>query len=115
MAGCLRRGLLGRAAASDPVLRHPLVGRIEPARFGCRRGDAGLLLDILDHVGQHLRRRQIGGGGFVDQLMDDRLALGDPATFSVDRDEDRLAQRIGQQRMQLLLLAAAAGVAGLPL
>jgi hypothetical protein len=36
--------------------------------------------------------------------MDDRLALGDLATFSVDRDEDRLAQRIGQQRMQLLLL-----------
>jgi hypothetical protein len=46
--------------------------------------------------------------------MDDRLALGDLATFSVDRDKDLLAQRIGQQRMQLLL-AAAAGVAGLPL
>jgi hypothetical protein len=46
--------------------------------------------------------------------MDDRLALGNLATFSVDRDEDLLAQRIGQQRMQLLL-AAAAGVAGLPL
>ena len=46
--------------------------------------------------------------------MDDRLALGDLATLSVDRDEDLLVQRIGQQRMQLLL-AAAAGVAGLPL
>jgi hypothetical protein len=42
--------------------------------------------------------------------MDDRLALGDLAMFSVDRDEDRLVQRIGQQRMQLLLAAAA----GLP-
>jgi hypothetical protein len=42
---------------------------------------------------------QIGGGGIVDQLMDDRLALGDLATFSVDRDEDLLVQRIGQQRM----------------
>ena len=41
---------------------------------------------------------------FVDQLMDDRLALGDLATFSVDRDEDRLTQRIGEQRTQLLLL-----------
>jgi hypothetical protein len=35
------------------------------------------------------------------------------SSFSVDRDEDRLAQRIGQQRMQLLF-AAAAGVARLP-
>jgi hypothetical protein len=43
-----------------------------------------------------------------------RLALGDLATFSIDRDEDLLIQRIGQQRMQLLL-AAAAGVAALPL
>jgi hypothetical protein len=34
-----------------------------------------------------LGRAQIGGGGFVDQLMDDRLALGDFATLSVDRDE----------------------------
>jgi hypothetical protein len=59
-------------------------------------------------------RPQIGGGGFVDQLMDDNLALGDLAPFSVDRDEGRLVQRIGQQRLQLLF-AAAAGVAGLPL
>jgi hypothetical protein len=51
---------------------------------------------------------------FVDQLMDNRLAFGDLATFSVDRDEDLLAQRIGRQRMQLLF-AMAAGVAGLPL
>jgi hypothetical protein len=40
--------------------------------------------------------------------MDDCLALADLATFSVDRDGDLLAQRIGQQRMQLLLAAAAA-------
>jgi hypothetical protein len=39
------------------------------------------------------------------------------APFSVDRDEGRLVQRIGQQRMQRmqLLFAAAAWVAGLPL
>jgi hypothetical protein len=40
--------------------------------------------------------RKSGGGGLVDQLMVDRLALGDLATFSVDRDEARLAQRIGE-------------------
>jgi hypothetical protein len=51
---------------------------------------------------------------FVDQLMDHGLALGDLAPFSVDRDEDRLVERIGQERRQVLL-AAAAGVAGLPL
>jgi hypothetical protein len=56
-----------------------------------------------------------------------RLALGDLATFSVDRDEDASSlpspacggglgwgPGIGQQRMQLLF-AAAAGIAGLPL
>jgi hypothetical protein len=46
--------------------------------------------------------------------MDDSLALGDLATFSVDRDKGRLVQRIGQRGMELLL-AAAAGVAGPPL
>ena len=93
-----------------------------PPRCG---GDAGLQLDILYHVKQHLGRPQIGGGGFIDQLMDDRFALGDLAAFSVDRDEDAPSlpspacggglgwgQRIGEQRMQLLS-AAAAGVAGL--
>src|ERR1700730_3830496 len=46
--------------------------------------------------------------------MDDRLALGDLATFAVDRDQDRLVQRIGEERGQLLF-AAAAGIAGLAL
>src|SRR5208282_2473050 len=46
--------------------------------------------------------------------MDDRLALGDLAAFAVDRDKDRLVERIGQQCRQVLF-AAAAGVAGLPL
>jgi hypothetical protein len=31
--------------------------------------------------------------------MADRLALGDLAPFSVDRDEDLLVQRIAQQRI----------------
>jgi hypothetical protein len=38
---------------------------------------AGLLLGILQYVDQHLGRAQIGAGRFVDQLSDDRLALGD--------------------------------------
>jgi hypothetical protein len=57
---------------------------------------------------------QIGGGGFVDQLMNDRLGLGDLAPLSVDRDEDRLAQRIASTACSFFL-AAVAGVAGLPL
>jgi hypothetical protein len=39
--------------------------------FRCRRRE------------ERLGRPQIRGGEFVDQLMDDRLALGDLATFSV--------------------------------
>ena len=46
--------------------------------------------------------------------MDDRLALGDLAALAVDRDEDRLVQRIGEQCRQLLF-AAPAGIAGLAL
>jgi len=44
--------------------------------------------------------------------MYDRLALGDLATFAVDRDKDRLVERVGQQSRQRLF-APAAGVAGL--
>jgi len=57
---------------------------------------------------------EIGARRFVDHLRGDRLALGDVAAPSVDRHDDRLVQRIGQQRRQALR-AAAAGVAGLPL
>src|SRR6266478_4358506 len=46
--------------------------------------------------------------------MDHRLALGDLAALAVDRDEDRLVQRIGQECGQLLF-AASAGIAGLAL
>ena len=72
------------------------------------------MLDVLHHVDQHLGRAQIGRCGFVDQLKDHRLALGGFATFAVDRDEDRLVERIGQEGRQLLF-AAAAGIAGLAL
>jgi len=91
-----------------------LVCLVEPAGLGWRRGDAGLLLGVFDHVEQHLGRAQIGRSRFVDQLMDNRFALGDLAPLPVDRDENRLVQRIGEQCRQVLF-AAAAGVAGLPL
>jgi hypothetical protein len=32
--------------------------------------------------------------------MDDRLALGDPAPFAVDRDRDRFVQRVSDLRWQ---------------
>jgi len=95
-------------------LYHLLVLSGRPSRFGRRRGDAGFLLDVLYHVEQHLGGAQIRAGGFVDQLGDHRLALGDLAAFPVDRDEDRLIQRVGQERRQVLG-ASAAGVAGLAL
>ena len=98
----------------DEQLHHLLVGRGQPAGFGGRGSVAGLVLDVFHHVDQHLGRAQIGTRRFVDHLGDDRLALGDRAAASVDRHDDRLVQRIGQQRLQALG-AAAAGVAGLPL
>jgi len=68
------------------------------------------VLDLFHHVDQHLGRAQIGTCRFVDHLRDDRLALGDLAAPSVDRHDDRLVQRIGQQRRQALGAAAAAAI-----
>jgi hypothetical protein len=53
-------------------------------------------------------------GGFVDQLMYDRFALGDLATLSVNRDKHGLAERRDQKRRQVLL-GPTARVAALPL
>jgi hypothetical protein len=92
---------------------HLLIGRGEPMRLR-RRFRAGLLLDVLHHVDQHLGRAQIGAGGFVDQLSDDRLALGDLAALSVNRDENGLVQRSDKQRRQVFL-GPTARVAGLAL
>jgi hypothetical protein len=64
--------------------------------------------ELLHHL--LVRRRGSGGGAGSN----DRLVLGDRAVPPVDRHDDRLVQRIGQQRRQGLG-AAAAGVAGLPL
>jgi hypothetical protein len=59
-------------------LHRLLVRRIEPAGSGA--GEVTLTFCSTSLIiEQHLGRPQIGGGGFVDQLMDDRLALGDLA------------------------------------
>ena len=60
---------------------HLFVGRAERIFLGRRR--VGLFLDFPDHVDQHLGGAQFGRGGFVDQLGDDGLALGDLSEFSI--------------------------------
>jgi hypothetical protein len=81
--------------------------RGQPAGFGRRCGVAGLVLDVFHRVDQHLGGAQIGTRRFVDHLRDYRLALGDLAAASVDRHDDRLVRRIGQERRQALGAATA--------
>jgi hypothetical protein len=109
------RSLARSAAATAPRIaaRPPCP----PRPGGGVRGPgnaAGFVLDVFHHVDQHLGRAQIGTRRFVDHLRHDRFALGDLAAAPIDRHDDRLIQRIGQQCRQALG-AAAAGVAGLPL
>ena len=61
---------------------------------------------------QHFDRAQIGGGRFVDQLCDDRLALGDLAALAVDCGRHRRVQHLDQQRRQVFQ-ARFARIAGL--
>jgi hypothetical protein len=42
------------------------------------------------------------GGRAVDELGDDRLALGDLAMLAVLGDDDEFVQRVTQQRLQVL-------------
>ncbi|HXL30017.1 MAG TPA: hypothetical protein VN968_12110, partial [Bradyrhizobium sp.] len=53
---------------------------------------------------------QIGTRRFVDHLRNDRFALGDLAAAPIDRHDDRLVQRVGQQRRQALGAATAAAI-----
>ena len=106
--GCFSRNLAaqpGDKKLDDLPIRRVQFGRL----LGRRRRGGSVLLGLLQHVDQHLGRAQIGAGRFVDQLRDDRLALGDLAPLSVNRGVGRLVQRGDQQRRQVL----AARVAGL--
>ena len=64
---------LGRDLAAQPcdgLLEELPVGRCQFGQLGRRR--AGLLFNLLEHVGQHLRRAQIGAGRFDSQPGDDQ-------------------------------------------
>jgi hypothetical protein len=115
LSGGRRLGHLGRdlaAQARDERLDNLSVSRRQFRWLGrCR---AGLLLDLLHHVEEHLDRTPIGLGRFVDHLDDDRLALGDLAPLAVDRDVDRLVECGDQQRREILA-ARPARVPGLAL
>ena len=66
----------------------------------------------LRNVTSSAVRAQIGAGGFVDQLSDHRLALGDLSALSVNRDEYGLVERRDQERRKVFL-GPTARVAGL--
>ena len=58
-------------------------------------------LEVEHQIEQDLQRARIGGRGFVDELLDHRLALGDLAAPAVLGDRHRLVQRVVQQRRQV--------------
>jgi hypothetical protein len=63
-------------------------------------------------IDRHLGRAQIGAGRFVDQLSDDRLAVGDLSVLSVDGRDHLLVERVDRQRRHAFR-ARSARVAGL--
>src|SRR5208282_2889526 len=65
-------------------------------------GRPGPRLEVQHQVEQDLQRARVGGGGFVDELLDHRLALGDLASPAVLGDRHRLVQRVVQQGRQVL-------------
>jgi hypothetical protein len=75
---------------------HLLVGRGEPARLR-RRFRAGLLLDVLFSTSFIMSISILVARKFIDQLSDDRFALGDLTTLPVNRNEYGLVQRVDQQ------------------
>ena len=66
------------------------------------RGCAGTALDLLHHSDHELHRFVIGLRRAVDELGDDRLALGDLARPAGLGDDNRLVQRLTQQSFQIL-------------
>ena len=63
---------------------------------------SGLALDVSHQVEQDLDRAPIRCSRAVDELSDDRLALGDLPTPAVLGHDNRLVQRVTQQRLEIL-------------
>ena len=95
-----------------PKLVHFLVRRVEGRGLGTRR--LGLTFNLPYDVEEDFDRAQIGGSRAVDQLGDDRFALGDFATLTILSNNDALVERINQQRLEVFRAARpASGIAGL--
>src|SRR5207237_2892597 len=69
---------------------------------GLGRRRFGLTFDVPHDVEKDLDRAEIGSGRAVDELGDDRLALGDLARPAGLGDDNRLVQRLTQQSFQIL-------------
>src|SRR5205807_3568265 len=83
------------------LLDHLLVRLAEDGGLG--RGRLGLALDVSHQVEQDLDRAPIRCSRAVDELSDDRLALADLPTPAVLGHDNRLVQRVTQQRADGLL------------
>src|SRR5215472_295624 len=83
---------------------------------GLGRGRLALAFDVAQKVEDASDGAQIGCGRAVDDLSDDRFARGDFATPAILGNDDGLAERFAQQRLQVFRSArAATGIAGLTL
>src|SRR5215471_10304983 len=72
-------------------------------RGGLRRSRLALVFDVAQKVEDNSDGAQIGCGRAVDDLSDDRFALGDFATPAIILGDDyRLVERFAQQRLQVL-------------
>jgi hypothetical protein len=88
-----------RASQAGVARDHLLVSFGEGGGLGrCR---SRLTFELSDQIEQDFDRAPIGGGRLVDQLLDDRLALGDLATRAILGDDDRLVECITQQRLEV--------------
>src|SRR6516165_4200355 len=80
---------------------------------GLRRRRLALAFDIAQKVEDDSDGAQIGCGRAVDDLSDDRFALGDFAPPAILGDDHRLVERFAHQRLQVFRSArAAARIAG---
>src|SRR6201997_5782164 len=94
------------------LLEDLLVRRGEEGGLG--GGRLALSCDVAKDVEQDLDGAPIGGGRAVDELGDNRFALGDLATAAILGDDDELVKRVTQQLLQVLRAGRpAARIAGL--